>query len=73
MLERLELENVGPSLALAVDLAPRLNLITGDRVVSFGPERPANPARVRVRYFGQRRLRFSSALAPLNQSTTSRW
>ena len=30
MLERLELENVGPSLALAVDLAPRLNLITGD-------------------------------------------
>ena len=30
MLERLELKNVGPSSAMAFDLAPRLNLITGD-------------------------------------------
>ena len=30
MLERLTLENVGPSCAMALDLAPRLNLITGD-------------------------------------------
>ena len=30
MLERLELENVGPAPALVMDLAPRMNLITGD-------------------------------------------
>ena len=30
MLERLELENVGPAPAMVLDLAPRLNLITGD-------------------------------------------
>lgn len=30
MLERLELENVGPAPDMALDLAPRLNLITGD-------------------------------------------
>ena len=30
MLERLELENVGPASAMAMDLAPRMNLITGD-------------------------------------------
>ena len=30
MLERLELENVGPAPKMALDLAPRLNLITGD-------------------------------------------
>ena len=28
MLERLELENVGPAPKMALDLAPRLNLIT---------------------------------------------
>ena len=30
MLERLELENVGPASAMVLDLAPRMNLITGD-------------------------------------------
>ena len=30
MLERLELENVGPAPEMVLDLAPRLNLITGD-------------------------------------------
>ena len=30
MLERLELVNVGPAPAMAMDLAPRINLITGD-------------------------------------------
>ena len=30
MLERLEMENVGPAPAMTLDLAPRLNLITGD-------------------------------------------
>lgn len=30
MLERLKLENVGPSSAMTLELAPRLNLITGD-------------------------------------------
>ena len=30
MLERLELENVGPAPKMALDLAPRVNLITGD-------------------------------------------
>ena len=30
MLERLELENVGPAPKMALELAPRMNLITGD-------------------------------------------
>ena len=30
MIEHLELENVGPAPAMVPDLAPRLNLITGD-------------------------------------------
>ena len=30
MLERLELKNVGPAPEMALDMAPRLNLITGD-------------------------------------------
>ena len=30
MLEHLELENVGPAPEMALDLAPRMNLITGD-------------------------------------------
>lgn len=30
MLERLELKDVGPAPHLEIDLAPRLNLITGD-------------------------------------------
>ena len=30
MLKRLELENVGPAPRMALDLAPRLNLVTGD-------------------------------------------
>ena len=30
MLERLELENVGPAPAMVLDLQRRLNLITGD-------------------------------------------
>ncbi len=30
MLERLELENVGPAPEMLLDLQPRLNLITGD-------------------------------------------
>ena len=30
MLERLELENVGPAPEMMLNLAPRMNLITGD-------------------------------------------
>ena len=30
MLERLELENVGPAPSMVLDLAPRLNIVTGD-------------------------------------------
>ena len=30
MLERLQLDNVGPAPTMAMELAPRINLITGD-------------------------------------------
>ena len=41
MLERLQLENVGPAPKMVLDLAPRLNLITGDngrRRCDFGSQ-----------------------------------